>query len=140
MVTRDALRKYHFKFATSVDLNEYLAEIKLPISLYTCAPISELPYNISSTINSLNLIWPFLLRPCVRRICTAKLSLPQKWQCNHVISGLASNIHSFQLFLRQIIKRSLGIWNLNHFHITRSLFFIAVKIRPKLNKSVEKEL
>ena len=37
------------RFVTVLDLNIYLNQIKLPISLHTCAPISELPSNISTT-------------------------------------------------------------------------------------------
>ena len=34
---------FFFKFAAFVDLNKGLKQIKLLISLHTCAPISELP-------------------------------------------------------------------------------------------------
>ena len=42
MVTQNTVRTcetglFRFKFATVVDLNKYLQQIKLPISLYTCA-------------------------------------------------------------------------------------------------------
>ena len=37
-----------FKFANPVDLNKCLKQTKLPILLYTCAHISELPSNIST--------------------------------------------------------------------------------------------
>ena len=37
-----------FKFATSVDPVKCLEEIKLPSSLYTCAPMSKLPTNIGN--------------------------------------------------------------------------------------------
>ena len=38
----------HFKFLHGVDLNKCLTQIKLPISLHTCAPTSELLSNIST--------------------------------------------------------------------------------------------
>ena len=38
----------NFKLVTSIDLNISLKQIKLPISLYTCVHISELPSNIST--------------------------------------------------------------------------------------------
>ena len=38
-----------FKFLTSIDLDKRLKQIKLPILLYTCAPFSVLPFNISTT-------------------------------------------------------------------------------------------
>mgnify|MGYP001180615920 FL=1 len=38
----------NFKFATSVDLNEYLKQIKISILLHTCAPIFEIPSTISN--------------------------------------------------------------------------------------------
>ena len=41
--------KYYI-FVTSLDLNKCLKEIILPISLDTCAPISELPSYISTTM------------------------------------------------------------------------------------------
>ena len=39
------------KFATTVDLNKRLKQIKSPISFYTCAPISVLPYKLSTIIS-----------------------------------------------------------------------------------------
>ena len=48
MVTRNMVRrcegkyvfsKNKFNFATTVDVNKCLTQIRLPISLYTCAPI-----------------------------------------------------------------------------------------------------
>ena len=36
------------KFDAAVDLNKCLKQIKLIITLYICAPISELPYCIST--------------------------------------------------------------------------------------------
>ena len=38
------------KFGTAVDLNKCLKQIKLPSSLHTWAPISDLPSNISTTV------------------------------------------------------------------------------------------
>ena len=40
--------KINFKFSSAVDLYKYIKSIKLTISLYTCAPISELPFNVST--------------------------------------------------------------------------------------------
>ena len=57
MVTYDTLRtcegkhvffKIDLKFETAVDLNKCLKQIKLPISTYSCAPISELPSDKST--------------------------------------------------------------------------------------------
>ena len=42
------LKKYIFKFVNAVDLNKCLKKINLPIFLYNCAPISELPCNINT--------------------------------------------------------------------------------------------
>ena len=36
----------NLRFATALDLNKYLKQLKLPISLHTYSPISELPPNI----------------------------------------------------------------------------------------------
>ena len=38
------------KVATIVDLNKFLKQIKLPISLYTCTPISEVPSNKNTMV------------------------------------------------------------------------------------------
>ena len=59
MVTLTILRTYSifwnlFKFATYVDLNKCLKQIKLPISLRTCAPITELPSGKSTMTSALN--------------------------------------------------------------------------------------
>ena len=40
----------YFKFATAVDVNEYLNQIKLPISLQTYASCFLLPSNIRTKI------------------------------------------------------------------------------------------
>ena len=55
MVTQKTLCTYEGKkglkkirFATSVDLNKRFKHIKLPILLGKCAPISDLPTNIST--------------------------------------------------------------------------------------------
>ena len=37
-------KKQNFRFAIDVDLSKSLKHIKLPISLHTCAPTSQLPY------------------------------------------------------------------------------------------------
>ena len=39
------------KLATVVDVNKCLAQIELPLSLFTCAPISELPFNKNTMIH-----------------------------------------------------------------------------------------
>ena len=39
-----------FIFAIAVDLNKCLKQVKLPISLYTCTHISELPSNLSTMV------------------------------------------------------------------------------------------
>ena len=39
-----------FFFAIAIDLNNHLKQVKLPISLYTCAPISWLPSNIRTIV------------------------------------------------------------------------------------------
>ena len=44
---RDFL-KIEFKFAKADDLNKCLIQMNLPISLFTCPPSSELPYNVST--------------------------------------------------------------------------------------------
>ena len=36
------LYKTNFQFATALDLKKCLKQIKIPISLHTCAPMSEL--------------------------------------------------------------------------------------------------
>ena len=51
MVTQSTLcpGKTNFKiYDHAVDLNEYIKQIKLPISLYPCAPMSKLPSNINT--------------------------------------------------------------------------------------------
>ena len=54
MVTRNTLRTWKKvkknEFVTAVDLNKCLKQIKLPVYLYTCAPILELPSNISTMV------------------------------------------------------------------------------------------
>ena len=45
MVTQKTLRN----FETAVDLNNCLKQIKVPISIHTCAFISDLPSNLSIT-------------------------------------------------------------------------------------------
>ena len=66
MVTQNTLRtrkgKYdflenNFIFATAVDLSKCLKIIKFSISLYTCAPNSELPSNISKMAISEYLVY-----------------------------------------------------------------------------------
>ena len=47
------------KIWTAVDLNKCLYHVKLAISIYTCAPISEIPSNISTMSLTLN----FLIKP-----------------------------------------------------------------------------
>ena len=44
------------KFATDVVLNKRLKQIKLPILLNTCAPISELTSNISTMFNQVEIM------------------------------------------------------------------------------------
>ena len=82
MVTQNMVRmcegkyvflKIKFKFATTVDVNKCLTQIKLPISLYKCAPISKLPSHISTKyIVAYSLIptWHF---------CESPLSMEQNW-------------------------------------------------------------
>mgnify|MGYP001194172634 CR=1 FL=1 len=59
MVTHNTLRTYevkqvflkmNLKFVTAIDLNKYLKRTRLPILLYTCAPIAELPFSMSTMI------------------------------------------------------------------------------------------
>ena len=61
MVTQNILRKCegnHYiseekcQIVTVPDLNKCLKQIKLPISLYTCAPISVLPSDLSAMLGS----------------------------------------------------------------------------------------
>ena len=49
---RTQFKRYNFKVATAVELNKCLKEIKLPVALYTCTPISELFFR--SVHNSTN--------------------------------------------------------------------------------------
>ena len=46
---RVRVKIFNFKFAAALDLNKYLKQIKL---LFTFAPISELPSNISTMIQT----------------------------------------------------------------------------------------
>ena len=59
MVTQNVLRtckekqvysEMNFNFPTALARNKCLKQIKLPISLHTCAPISELAINISTIV------------------------------------------------------------------------------------------
>ena len=62
MVTQSTLRtrtgkqdfsdKKKYKFASSLDLNQRLKQVKLS-DFHTCEPISETPANISTTVNIL---------------------------------------------------------------------------------------
>ena len=62
MITRNTLRtcegnqvfseEEKIRFVTALDLNKCLSQIRKQISLRTCAPISELPSNVSSMILS----------------------------------------------------------------------------------------
>ena len=63
MVTQSTLRTYDgkqvlmeifFKLTTALDLKKSPKQIKLPISLFTWAPISELPSKMSTMDVSLN--------------------------------------------------------------------------------------
>ena len=55
---------YHFKFARTFDLKKTrLKQIKLPISLYTGAPIPELPFNMSTTAGTQKSIYDFIHIP-----------------------------------------------------------------------------
>ena len=42
---------FFLKFAVNVDPNECLKQIKVPITLNACAPISELPSNVRYTMD-----------------------------------------------------------------------------------------
>ena len=63
MVIRNMLRTHegkhdfsemNFKFATALDRNNCLNQIKLPNSLHMCAHISELPSHISGIAGTLS--------------------------------------------------------------------------------------
>ena len=60
MVNTNTLRacqekqKLYFKIATTVNVNNCLKQIRLSLSLCSCAPISELPTNISTVNPSRN--------------------------------------------------------------------------------------
>ena len=47
------ISEVNFKFAIALDLKNCAKQIKLPISLHTCAPFSELPSNTSTMVRIL---------------------------------------------------------------------------------------
>ena len=49
------MKKNHFKFAISIDLNKCLERIKLPIC--TCAPIFEIPPTVVAMVQHFLLIY-----------------------------------------------------------------------------------
>ena len=46
--------KMNFKIVTAANLKKWLKQIKLPISLYTSASNSKLPYNVSTMLGFYN--------------------------------------------------------------------------------------
>ena len=60
MVTQNTLRvkenmgykKINFKYVYAVDIKKCLKQLKLSVSICTSAPISELPFNLSTMIKS----------------------------------------------------------------------------------------